>query len=84
MSNQQVTNDLREPVADLCHSQWSGWMAYLFNQGSFNDDGTWTMPADFVERWLRQSGTVYADLTEEEQNSDRREADKFLALFTRR
>lgn len=71
---------LREAVANLCHEQWSGWMRYLFSKGTFNDDGTWTMPAWAVQRWTRQMETPYPELSNEEQDSDRAEADKFLAL----
>ena len=72
---------LRERVAVLCHSQWAGWMTYLFRKGTFNDDGSWTMPAEFVQRWQGQMNSTYADLSEKEQESDRNEADKFLLLF---
>ena len=72
---------LREQLAELAHEQWTGWMGYMFDKGVFNDDGTWTMPDWAVERWRRQCATPYADLSEEEQNSDRAEADKFLAVF---
>lgn len=68
----------REKLADLCHQQWSGWMTYLFSKGTFNSDGTWTMPAWAVKRWTRQLLTSYENLSEEEKNSDRREADKYL------
>ena len=34
-----------------------------------------------VERWKHHANTPYADLSESEQNSDRKEADKFLAIF---
>ncbi len=69
---------LREELAELAHEQWSGWMKYLFSKGTQNEDGTWTMPAGAVERWTRQRNTPYDDLSDDEQNSDRNEADKFL------
>jgi hypothetical protein len=72
---------LREKFADLCHEQWAGWMKYLFSKGTFNPDGSWTMPKEFVERWQRQTNTPYAELSESEQDSDREEAYKFLALL---
>lgn len=72
---------LREIFANLCHQQWSGWMDYLFGKGIFNEDGSWTMPAEFVERWRRQARTLYCDLSESEQDSDRVEADKFLYVM---
>lgn len=73
--------DIKEELADLCHRQWSDWMKYLFDKGTFNDDGTWTMPAELVERWLRQMNTPYSELSTEEMDSDRKEASKFLEVI---
>lgn len=74
-------NELREKLAELAHDQWVGWMRYLFSKGIFNDDGTWTMPAWAVVRWRWQMETPYSELSENEQDSDRSEADKFLAVI---
>ena len=72
---------LREKLAELAHNQWAGWMEYLFSKGTFNEDGTWTMPAWAARRWKRQMETPYSELSESEQDSDRSEADKFLAVM---
>jgi hypothetical protein len=56
-------------------------MKYLFSKGTFNGDGTWTMPKWAVDRWQRQMNTPYAELSEAEQDSDRSEADKFIAIL---
>ncbi len=72
---------IREDVAGLCHEQWSGWMRWLFQFGVHNDDGTFTMDADKVARWTRQMKTSYADLSGSEQESDRKEADKFYRVI---
>lgn len=72
---------IREILADLCHRQWSGRMECLFSKGTFNQDGTWTMPAWAVERWKRQMKTPYAQLSGSEQESDQVEADKFLEIL---
>jgi len=72
---------MREKLANLCHEQWSGWMSYLFSKGTFNKNGTWTMPKEFVSRWKGQIATSYKNLSHSEQESDRTEADKFLAVF---
>lgn len=72
---------MREKLAELCHSQWSGWMQYLFDKGTFNEDGTWTMPVWAVTRWQRQMNAAYAELSDAEQENDRAEADRFLALI---
>ena len=54
---------------------WSHWMRYMFSCGTFNADGSWTMPAEKVERWKRQMETDFANLTEKEQVSDYEQAD---------
>lgn len=71
----------RERLADLCHRQWSGWMAYLFEKSLDREDGAVVIPAWAVERWRRQVATPYAELSEEERESDRKEADRFIALI---
>ncbi len=74
---------LREKLAELAHNQWARWMEYLFSKGTFNEDGTWTMPSWAVRRWKRQMETPYSELSESEQDSARSEADKFLFDFCR-
>lgn len=71
----------REVLADLCHKQWSGWMRYLYSKCVSNPDGTLTIPGWAVARWTRQMCMAYSGLSEEEKNSDREEADKFLAVI---
>lgn len=56
-------------------------MRYQFSVGTFNEDGTWTMPADKVKHWQRQVDTPYAQLTEREKDSDREQADKILEMI---
>jgi len=72
---------MREQLAELCHEQWSGWVEYMFSKGHFNKRGTWTMPRWAVERWTRQMRTPYSELSDLEQDSDRKEADKFLEIL---
>lgn len=72
---------MREALANLCHEQWSNWLRYMFSKGTFNEDNSWTMPSEFVERWVRQMNTSYMNLSEAEQESDRKEADKFIEVM---
>lgn len=72
---------LREQLAALAHEQWCGWMRYMFERSSERIDGTVIIPRGLVERWTRQMETAYADLPEDEKESDRTEADKVLALL---
>ena len=82
--------ELREKLADLCHDQWTCWMEYLFSKcveevrtenGKSFKTGNIIIPRWAVERWQRQMETEYENLSEDEQDSDRKEADKFLELF---
>lgn len=74
---------VREKLAELCHDQWSGWMEYLFQKCSPNiHTGETIIPAWAVDRWKRQMNTKYQFLSESEKDSDRKEADKFIELWS--
>lgn len=79
---------MREKLAELAHNQWSGWMKYLFGKcidykpGQVQaEEGALIIPKWAVERWRGQTKTSYVHLSEQEMDSDRVEADKFLAVF---
>ncbi len=71
---------LTEALSAYAHDAWSGWWLYAFSKGTVNDDGTLTFPAWAVERWTRQMQTKYADLSDQEKESDRAEAAKMIAI----
>ena len=70
-----------ETLADAAHTAWSGWMEYLFGKAVENEDGSLTIPADQAQRWKRQAATSYAELSDEEKESDREEARKYIAVL---
>lgn len=80
-SNKLNNEPLTEALAKLAHTQWSQWMQYLFAQGKFNDNGTWTMQPWAVKRWQRQMRTSYKELSDLEQGSDRKEARRVLSIL---
>lgn len=73
----------QEELAKYAHNAWSGWMEYLFSKANVNENGTWTMPKDSVDRWYRQMNTEYKDLPENEKKSDREEATKIMAIVNK-
>lgn len=73
--------DLREALAAQAHESWSGWMRYLFSKCDMSGSSGAFIPGWAVERWQRQMNTPYAELPEEEKESDRKEADEYLALI---
>ena len=73
---ERITN-----LANYAHNAWSGWMKYLFSKNTLNQDGSFTIPKDLVERWVRQSLTPYSSLSESEQKSDIEEANKIMLIL---
>lgn len=73
-------SESREQLAAYAHTAWSGWMRYLFQHGTRNPDGTFTINADKVARWTRQMNTSFAALPHQEQLSDYAEADLMLRI----
>lgn len=70
--------ELREKLAALEHDRWSRWEKYRATvAGGMHSSGDETHEG----RWLRQSTTPYADLTEAEKESDRAEADRTLTVL---
>ena len=65
---------LLEVLADVEHDRWSGWEKYrercMVEVRRPGDAET------HAARWLRQRSTTYAELTEQEKESDRKEARK--------
>ena len=77
----KVDKEQFEQLADVQHQIWSHWMQYMFTQGEFAPDGSWFMPQEKVERWMRQMSTPYPALTEREKESDRHQVEKVLEVL---
>ena len=76
------TEEVREELAAYAHRAWSGWMRYLFGKSRRNKKGQVIIPKWAVDRWYRQLIIPYENLSEEEKDSDRQEADKFIAIIS--
>lgn len=75
-----MTEEVNEALAEYAHDAWAGWMRYLFRFGVQHDDGRFTIDAEKVARWRRQMETAYADLSEAEKVSDRKEAAEIIGI----
>ena len=69
-------SELVEILAEYSHEAWSGWIAYMFSKMKSGRIPVWAM-----DRWSRQSGTLYKGLSEEEKLSDRKEARKIIEII---
>lgn len=81
MTDPHYTDKELLALAAYAHHAWAGWMGYLFENGTQNEDGSFTINADKVARWQRQMRTNYADLPAEEQWSDIEEARAILSIL---
>jgi hypothetical protein len=65
MSDKPEIQEFREKLAALCHSQWSGWMEYLFGQSQKSPHTSIVcIPPYSVVRWERQMQTPYTVFVE--------------------
>jgi hypothetical protein len=73
---------LTEALAAHIHDIWSGWLRYMLLE--CNIDFLEPVPEDgreaYLQRWDRQMKTSYPELTEDEKESDRKEARAILDI----
>lgn len=72
--------EIIEKLANYEHDRWSRWQKHLFSKCLKNEDGSMTIPKEFVDRWNRQINTNYFNLSNQEQESDRKEAIRILEI----
>lgn len=74
---------MREEISDSVHEIWINWMKYLFEFCNEVGDGCMEIPREKVDRWYRQMDTPYSQLSEDEKDSDREQADKIIAVLSK-
>lgn len=61
-----------ERMADAAHLCWANWMKYQRTRGGYRDGcPDFHYPEVWMKRWNRQMNLPYADLREDEKQSDR-------------
>jgi hypothetical protein len=75
-----LPGNLRELLAAIEHKRWSTWQIYMHGMCLPGDDGSLTIPPAKVRRWDRLATTPYADLSEDEKNSDREQVDRYWPI----
>ena len=73
-----VLNDIKEELSAIEHERWSHWQKYMHSKATRNPDGSLSIPANLVQKWERQMSTKYADLSEQEKDSDREQVEKYI------
>src|SRR5207302_8701032 len=83
--------ELIEQLADKEHASWARWQDYFFSKCHMYVEGEhlmysrdkvyFSLPRELVERWRRQVDTPYAELSEQEKQSDREEVKHILPII---
>lgn len=60
-----------DTLAAVEHERWAHWQRYVHSKGTRLADGSLQLPANLVARWEKQIATPFAELTQEERDSDR-------------
>ena len=74
-------NKLVEKIAEQSHKGWSRWMKYLFENGFMDFDGGFVINSSSVEKWIVKMNLPYETLSEQEKESDRFEAEKYIEIL---
>jgi hypothetical protein len=72
---------LIEQLAAVEHERWSHWQRYVHSKCIRLSDGSLLIPAELVARWDQQIDTKYAELGDQEKESDREQVRKYLPLI---
>ena len=70
-----------EILADNEHNRWANWQKYVHSKCMKNEDGSLTIPKEYVEHWDYEINTKYKDLPENIKESDRNEVRQILKLL---
>ncbi len=74
-------NDLFERLAAIEHERWSDWQKYMHSLGTIHHIGNLLIPAQSVKQWERQMATPYAELSDQEKESDRDQVRRYWDLI---
>jgi hypothetical protein len=74
-------NDSLEKLARAEHDSWSSWMNWLYRNGKWNEDGSFTISSEKAQRWFKLSVTRYEELDEPTKQFDRDEVKKVKPLL---
>jgi hypothetical protein len=74
-------DDIIEQLAAIEHERWAAWQSWVHNQGHRTADGNLVLSAGTVARWERQIATTYADLSEQEKESDREQVRRYWGIL---
>jgi hypothetical protein len=86
MTSKDIQSRLKaeiDTLANLEHERWSHWQKYMHDKGERQSDGSIVIPAELVAQWDRQIETPFAELSDDEKDSDREQVRKYIPTVAR-
>jgi hypothetical protein len=75
---ERVLNSLLERLAAIEHERCAHWQRHVDRQSIPQADGSLLLAAEAVARWDKEISTSYADLSEEQKETDRDQGRRYL------
>lgn len=72
---------LLEELAAIEHERWAHWQRFMHGKGERKPDGSLVLPADLIAKWERLIEAPYAQLTDNERESDREQVRRYLPII---
>lgn len=72
---------LVERLAAVEHERWASWQRYVHDHCERQPDGSLVIPAELASHWETQIETTYAELSELEKDSDRKQVHRYLPVL---
>lgn len=70
-----------EQIANRVFNTWAQWLKFIFSNGKFNTDGSFTIPAKYVSKWTAIMTKRYNDLTEKQKIPSKLVAEVYLDVL---
>lgn len=79
--NTLFDKELLEILSDNEHKRWASWQKYVHEKCIKNEDGSLTIPKEYVDWWENEIKTSYNGLAEDIKESDRKEVKTTIKLI---
>ena len=70
-----------DQMANKVFNVWTRWLRFIFANGKFNKDGSFTISESLTERWTGMMNTNYSQLTDKQKLSNRIIANYYIEVF---
>jgi hypothetical protein len=82
LGDRKKDQELKERLAEFMHKSWVSWMAHMFTNCNWENDGSVTVPDFVVRKWSKSMELLYEQLPESEKDVNKEEADQIIDILS--